>query len=175
MVTVTISGTPGSGKSTVAQLLEKHLGIPYVYSGMIFRTLAHKHNMSLEDFGKYCETHEEIDRELDDEQLRILKKGNVIVEGRLAGWLVYNYKVPAFTVFIDADIDVRAARIAKREKGTIAQRKQEMLAREESEALRYKTYYDIDLNDNSIYDLVIDSSKMSAEEITTSVLNHIKK
>lgn len=175
MATITISGTPGSGKSTVAQLLEKHLGIPYVYSGMIFRTLAQKYNMSLEDFGKYCETHEEVDRELDDEQLRILKKGNVIVEGRLAGWLAHKHKVSAYTVFIDADIDVRAARIAEREKGTIAQRKQEMLARERSEVLRYKTYYNIDLNDHSIYDLVIDSSKIPAEKIVATILKHIEK
>ena len=40
MVTITISGTPGSGKSTVAKLLEGKLGVKYIYSGMIFRELA---------------------------------------------------------------------------------------------------------------------------------------
>ena len=47
MVTITISGTPGSGKTTVAMLLEKKLELKYVYSGMIFREQADKHNMSL--------------------------------------------------------------------------------------------------------------------------------
>ena len=55
MVTITISGTPGSGKSTVAKILEKKLGIKYIYSGLIFRQLAEEHNMELEKFGKYCE------------------------------------------------------------------------------------------------------------------------
>jgi len=175
MVTITISGTPGSGKSTVAQLLEKRLGIPYVYSGMIFRTLAKKYDMSLEDFGKYCETHENVDKKIDEEQLDVLKKGNVIIEGRLAGWLSYEHKIPAFTVFIDADIDIRAARIVERENGTVEQRKREIRKRERSEALRYKQYYGVELSNNSIYDLVIDSSEKTAEEIVDIILKHVKK
>ncbi|PNX46571.1 MAG: cytidylate kinase, partial [Thermoplasmata archaeon M11B2D] len=57
MVTITISGLPGTGKTTIARLLEKHLGLRYVYSGEIFRKLAKKHRMSLEEFGRYCESH----------------------------------------------------------------------------------------------------------------------
>ncbi len=175
MVTITISGAPGSGKSTVAQLLEKRLDTSYVNSGMIFRNLAKKYSMSLEEFGKHCETHEKVDRELDNEQLNILKKGNVILEGRLAGWLAHEHKISALSVFIDADIDIRAARIVKREGGTVSQRKKEIREREKSEAFRYKRYYNIDLSDNSIYDLVIDSSEKSAEEIVTMILKQVKK
>ena len=62
MVTITISGTPGSGKSTVAEILEGKLGIKYVYSGMLFRDLAKEHKMTLEEFGKFCEENSEIDQ-----------------------------------------------------------------------------------------------------------------
>ena len=174
MVTITISGTPGSGKSTVAQILEKKLGLRYVYSGMIFRQLAKKHKMLLEEFGRYCETHREVDQELDDAQLEILQKGNVIVEGRLAGWLAYRHNISAIKIVIDADLETRARRIVKREKGNIEQRKQEMAMREKSETLRYKNYYDIDLKDTSIYDLVIDSTDKTADEIADIVLKHIE-
>jgi len=174
MVTITISGTPGSGKSTVAQSLEKKLGLRYVYSGMVFRQLAKKHKMSLEEFGRYCETHREVDQELDDAQLEILQKGNVIVEGRLAGWLAHRNNISAIKIVIDADLETRARRIVKREKGNIEQRKQEMVRREKSETLRYKNYYDIDLEDTSIYDLVIDSANKTAEEIADIVLKHIE-
>jgi cytidylate kinase len=175
MVTITISGTPGSGKTTVAMLLEKALCLKYVYSGMIFRELAKKYKMSLEEFGAYCEDHKEIDIELDEKQIKILKKGNVILEGRLAGWLAYRNNIAAFKVSIDADIDTRAKRIVNREEGDLEKRKKEIIAREKSEEKRYKTYYKIDIKDKSIYDIIIDSSDKTPEEIVDIIIKKLDR
>jgi predicted cytidylate kinase len=175
MVTITVSGTPGSGKTTVAKLLAEKLGIKYVYSGDIFRKKAKEYKMSLEEFGKYCEKHSEIDKELDRHQLDIIKKGDVIVEGRIAGWLAYKNKIPTVKVMIDADLETRAGRIVKREKGKTEKRKQEILERERSEATRYKNYYDIDLKDTSIYDIAIDSSHKNPDEIVNIIVEKISK
>ena len=175
MVTITISGFPGSGTTTVAQLLEKKTKMKYVYSGDIFRKMAKKYNMSLEEFGKYCEKHRKIDEDLDKNQLEILQKGNVIMEGRIAGWIAYQNKIPAIKVLLTADIKTRAKRIVKREKGDVQKRKQEIITREKSEAVRYKNYYNIDIGDTSIYDLVIDSSNKTPEEIVSIIISTIKK
>jgi len=175
MTTITISGTPGSGKTTVSQILEKKLGLRYVYSGNVFREMAKKYNMPLEDFGKYCEKHREIDQQLDDYQLVILKKGNVIVEGRIAGWIAYRNHIPALKVLIDADIETRAKRVVNREKGDAKKRKKEIVAREKSEAARYKKYYNIDLKEKSIYDVVIDSGSKTPEEIADIIIKKIKR
>ena len=166
MVTITISGNPGSGKSTVGRLLSNKIGLKFVYSGEIFRKTAKKYSMSLEEFGSYCEKHKEIDKELDDYQLEILQKGNVIVEGRIAGWIAHRNNIPALKVILDADFETRVGRIVNRESGDIEKRKQEMLNRERSEALRYKNYYNIDLKDITIYDLVIDSTEKTPEELS---------
>jgi predicted cytidylate kinase len=175
MITITISGTPGSGKSTVRKLLSEKIGLKYVYSGDIFRKIAKKHNMSLEEFGSYCETCKEVDKELDDYQLEILRNGNVIVEGRIAGWIAYRNNIPALKVILDADIETRARRIVNRERGDVEKRKQEMLNREKSEALRYKNYYNIDLKDTSIYDLIIDSADKTPDEIVDLITQKIKR
>ena len=174
MVTITISGTPGSGKSTVAKILKNKLDLKYIYSGMIFRQLAEEHNMELERFGKYCEQNSEIDKELDARQLEILKKGDVILEGRLAGWIAYQNNIPALKVSIDTDIDIRAKRIVNREKGSVEYRKKEIIERERSEALRYKNYYNIDLKDKSIYDIIIDSKDKSPDEIVEIIIKKIE-
>ena len=129
--------------------------------------------MSLEEFGRYCETHREIDQELDDSQLEILKGGKVILEGRLAGWLAYRNNVQAVKIMIDADIQTRAERIVKREGGDVKQREREMIKREKSEASRYKQYYGIDLKDSSIYDIVVDSADKTAEEIADLILKKL--
>ncbi len=175
MTTITISGLPGTGKTTVAKLLEKQLGVRYIYSGEIFRKLAKKQKMSLEEFSKYCETHQEIDEKLDQYQLAILRKGNVIVEGRIAGWLAYQNHIPALKVLLEADINIRAYRIVKREPGDIEKRKKEILKREKSEATRYKKYYGIDVRKTSIYDVIIDASEKTPEEIMEIIIQHLKE
>ncbi len=174
MITVTISGFPGSGKTTAGKLLAEKLGLKYVYSGQIFRESAEKHNMSLEEFGSYCEKHEEIDKQLDDYQLEIIRKGNVIVEGRIAGWLAYFNKIDAIKVWLNADIITRVKRIISREKGDFEKKKQEILVREKSEAVRYKKYYNIEVNDTSIYDIIIDTSKKTPEEIINIIAEEIR-
>lgn len=170
MVTITISGSPGSGKTTVARLLGKKLGMKHVYTGDIFRDMAKKYKMTLQEFGQYCEQHEKVDKELDQHQLEILQQGEVILEGRIAGWIAHLNKIPALKVLIDAELDIRAERIVKREKGDFNKRKQEIVMREKSESTRYKQYYNIDLGDTSIYDLIIDSSYQPPERIVDRIL-----
>ena len=175
MTIVTISGLPGSGTTTVAKLLEEKTSITYVYSGDIFRKMAKKYGMSLEEFGRYCEKHKDVDEELDRYQLDILKEGNIILEGRLAGWIAYRNNISSLKVALEADLETRAKRIVEREKGDIKKRKQEIELREKSEASRYNKYYDIDVSDISIYDLVIDSSDKTPEEIVEIILKEIKE
>ncbi|HDM66885.1 MAG TPA: cytidylate kinase [Thermoplasmatales archaeon] len=173
MPTITISGTPGSGKTTIAEILHRKLGIPFVSSGMIFRDLARKHGMSLADFGRYCEENEKVDRELDENQLELLRKGDIILEGRLAGWLAYKHGVPAFKILIDADRRTRAERIVEREGGDVSQREKEIIERERSERKRYLNYYGFDIRDTSIYDLVIDSTNKKPDEIIEIIIQHL--
>jgi len=175
MSVITISGTPGSGKSTIAELLKESLSLPYVYSGMIFRELAKKYKMSLADFGKYCEQHDTIDRELDDKQVQILKKGNVLLEGRLSGWLAVLNEIPAYKIWIDADPKIRAERIVNREGGSVKDQLSKLIDREKSERNRYEKYYHIDITDTSIYDLIIDSSQMTPDNILSTILHHLKQ
>ncbi|HEC94946.1 MAG TPA: cytidylate kinase [Thermoplasmatales archaeon] len=174
MVTVTISGAPGTGTTTVSRLLQKKLGVPYVYAGELFRKEAEKHGMSLEEFGRYCEKHPEVDKQLDEYQRELLRKGNLILEGRLAGWIAYLNNIPATKVLLIADKETRAERIVKREGGSKEEKAEKMRKRERSEAVRYKKYYNVDINDLSIYDLVVDTTKKTPEEIVTLILKHIK-
>src|SRR3989338_3476806 len=84
---ITISGTPGSGKSTIARILAERLKAERIYVGGIRRELARKKGMTLEELNVYAQTHPETDVDVDKtaaEQAKALdKKGKiVIVEGR---------------------------------------------------------------------------------------------
>jgi predicted cytidylate kinase len=174
MTTITISGPPGSGTTTVATLLQKRTGLPYVYAGDIFRSMAQQHHMSLEEFGRYCELHQELDQQLDRNQLGLLKKGNIILEGRISGWIAYRNKISSVKIYLEASLKTRVLRIVKREEGKYLKRKQEIQQRERSEATRYQKYYNIDIKDTSIYDLVIDTAKKTPEEIVNLIVETLE-
>ena len=62
-----------------------------------------------------------------------------------------------------------------REKGDFKQRKKEIVEREKSEAVRYRSYYGIDVQDTSIYDIIVDTSDKTPEEIVQIILSRMKK
>ncbi|KAA0002931.1 MAG: cytidylate kinase [Thermoplasmata archaeon] len=167
---ITISGLPGSGTTTVATILKKKLNLPYIYAGEIFRKMAEKYGMELLAFEKYCEEHPEVDKELDEKQEEILRKGKVILEGRLAGWIAYKNRIPAFKIWLDCEKGERVKRIIKREGGSFEVKRKEMEEREESETKRYKNFYGIDLNDVSIYDVVVDTTHIPPKKVVEKIL-----
>jgi cytidylate kinase len=62
-------------------------------------------------------------------------------------------------ILLKADLRVRADRISKRESKILEDALHETRVREESEARRYKMYYNIDINDFSPYHLILDTEK----------------
>lgn len=167
---ITISGPPGSGKSTLSRLLSVKLGMELISAGDIFRKQAEKHCMSLEEFGLLAKSDGNIDRKLDEEQKKLAReKDTIILEGRLSGFIVdANLKV-----WLKAPLQIRAERIAQREGKPVAKAMEETSEREDCERERYLRYYDIDIKDLSVYDLVIDSSKWSPEEISEIVVKAV--
>jgi len=102
-------------------------------------------------------------------------KDPMVLEGRLAGHMCARGHVKAFKVWIDAPVEVRAARIAEREKKVPSDVKSAMLVREESERTRYREIYKIDFSSTSVYDLVLDSRTESAEALAEKVAAEVKR
>lgn len=172
---ITISGPPGSGKTTVCSLLGERLGYETIISGNIFRELAKERNMSLAEFGALCSADPAVDIELDSKMVEIAKsKNNVILEGRLTAYMLHSNNIPAFKIYLHASKDVRAERVVNREGGSIEQRKSEIEEREGCEVQRYKKHYSIDIEDTSVYDLVIDSSHLSPDEVVEKILSEVQ-
>ena len=62
MTIVTIGGLPGSGKTTVAKILAEKLRLEYVNAGDIFRNLAAKKGLTLEEFGIFAENNPSVEQ-----------------------------------------------------------------------------------------------------------------
>lgn len=154
---ITISGAPGTGTTTLARGLAASLGLRWVNSGDLFRRIASEKNISVKEMNRLAEKGPEIDYQIDDAQKALAREGSGVFEGRLSGHLL-----PAdMKVLLKADLRARAERIARRESKLPEDAMQETRAREESEARRYKKYYNIDINDLSVYDLVVDTGRFN--------------
>ncbi|MCD6559737.1 MAG: AAA family ATPase [Palaeococcus sp.] len=170
---ITVSGLAGSGTTTLCRNLAGYYGFKHVYAGLIFRQMAEEMGMSLPEFQEYAELHPEVDREVDRRQVEAAKEGNVIIEGRLAGWMV---KEADLKIWLDAPLRVRVERVARREKKPYDIAFMETVEREKQNKKRYLNLYSIDIDDLSIYNLVIDTSKWYPDgvfEIVKAAIDHL--
>ena len=171
---ITISGLPGSGKTTVARLVAADLGLEHVYAGNIFRRQAEKAGLSLQEYLRRAETDPSIDRQLDDRMRMRARAGDAVLEGRLAAVMAEEAKVPALKVFLDASEAVRAARITNREGGGTHERLQEIQAREASDRQRYRDIYGVDYHDHRLYDVVVETDRRTPEDLAQEIVREAR-
>ena len=177
MINITIAGDLGSGKSTVANHLINNINYRIESAGLIFRRLAEQHGMTAKEFNQFIESNPKYDNMVDDTIKEMgEKEENIIFDSRLA-W----YFVPkSFKIYMYVDVDTATERIFN-DKGRVSESysdmevaKKEIIERRQSEVLRYKTFYNIDINDYSSYDFIIDTSHATKDEVNDAVLSNFR-
>ncbi|KXB05803.1 hypothetical protein AKJ51_04760 [candidate division MSBL1 archaeon SCGC-AAA382A20] len=171
MVTVAVSGLHGTGKTTASKALAKRFDLRYVSAGEVFREMARERGMSLKRFSDYVEEHPEIDEKIDDRTAREAEKDNVLIDARLAGWMAEGADL---RILLTSGLEERVQRISKRECRPYEEVKRETIAREKSEKKRYSEHYGIDVDDHSVFDLILDTGKFNEEEMI-KILEHAIK
>ncbi len=169
---ITISGPPGSGKTTACSKLSEVLNLKAVVFGKIFRELAAEKNLTLGELGAIAEEDPSIDKMIDTRILEIARdNSDIILESRLSAYMLSRNGIPAFKIYLDASPDVRMRRVGLREGETFEEAYAKTIERQNSEAKRYMMYYGIDINDKSVYDLVIITDDMTPDEVLDTILN----
>ena len=172
---ITISGLPGSGTTTVSRLVADALGLARLPGGEVFRQMAAEAGMTLAEFGAHAQSHPAIDRELDDRLTARAAQGGCVIESRLAGWLATRARLPALRVWVECADEVRARRVAARDGSTTADALADNAARSDLERARYRAVYDIDLDDRSTYDLVLDSTEEPPERLAEGIVERARR
>ena len=160
---VTLTGPPGSGKSTAGELLAERLHLEFHSAGKLFRAQAAHHRMDVEEFSRYAESHEEVDRTLDDQMVALARPGRVL-DGRLTGAFCRRRGTLCYYLVVTAEAEERYRRIAQRDGISASEATRRTRAREESERERYLRYYGIDLEKESA-DLTVDSTSLPQEQV----------
>ncbi len=171
---LTVSGPPGSGKSTTAALLADAFDLEHISGGDIFREVADERGYTPLEFNKLAEENDEIDHDLDRRLREIaLEEDDLVLESRLAGWLAG--AEADFRFWLDAPVGVRGGRIADREDKDPKRATEETQAREASEALRYEEYYGIDIRDLTIYDLSVNTARWEPDAVLDMLVTAVNE
>jgi len=173
---ITISGKPGSGKTSVAKAISKKLRYDFFSAGDFRGKVAMKHGMTIDELNKVGKKEFWTDKEVDDEMKKLGKeKDNFVVEG----WLSYYFIPNSIKIFLDVDIKEASKRIFKdqrpdeEEKEDVKDVEKMIKKRLEESNKRYKKYYDADFLDKKNYDLIIDTTNLNINEVVEKILKFI--
>lgn len=176
---ISIAGDLASGKGTVSEILIKELSYGIYRNGEYARKLARDMGLDITSFNSYLAEHPEIDLQIEKSASEYAQDhDNFIIDARL-GW----YAVPeSFKVYLRVDIDVAAQRAfndAKRKStesfATVEEQKADMQKRYKLENERYWKLYQVRKDDMSNYDLVIDTTNLTPDEIANTIITEYKK
>lgn len=176
---ISLSGDLASGKGTVSNILTADLNYGIYRNGEYFRKLAKEMEMDVTSFNVYVKEHPEIDRKIENSAAEYAKQNdNFVIDARL-GW----YAVPeSFKVYLKVDLDVSAQRAFYDEKrkstekfNTVEEQKQDIIRRYNYENERYWNLYQIRKNDMSNYDLVVDTTDKTPEEVAKIIEEEYSK
>ncbi|MFP4038732.1 MAG: (d)CMP kinase [Candidatus Nanohaloarchaea archaeon] len=159
-VLVMIDGKAGAGKDVLADYTAEKLGAKRVSAGEIFRQAAEEKGLDLEELSG--EARKELDLDVDR---KIFEKGlseSCVIDSRIGSRVLDGFT--DLKLRLKADPEERGRRVAKRENIGREEALKKVEKRDRSDAERYARHYGIDLDDLSVYDIVIDDTELSVEE-----------
>jgi predicted cytidylate kinase len=171
-VRILLSGLSGTGSTTAAKRIAADLGLKYVYGGQMFRDLAVEREISLEELAESLERDQETEREIDRRLIEAGKADNVLIESRTVGWL-FPWDIPALRIWLTCDLEERLRRVQDREHHPRSA--ENLLRRESSDNRRYRALYGIEPVDFSPFDLVLDTTNLSVDEVVERIESCVRQ
>ncbi|KYH40471.1 MAG: cytidylate kinase [Candidatus Bathyarchaeota archaeon B26-2] len=172
-ITLCICGLAGSGKSTLAKKIAKHYGLRYYSGGDALKALALERGYRVggrdwwesEEGLKFLKERMdtlELDREVDRKLLEFAKEGDVVLDSWTMPWLFDG----GFKVWLEVSEEVRAKRIAKRDRLSVEEALRSLRERERRTKAIYQRLYGFKLGEDlEPFHLIIDSNMLSAKEV----------
>lgn len=160
---ITMAGKLGSGKSTIAKLLNERYGFEIYSTGKIQRELANSFGISTLEMNRRMSSDTKYDHMIDDEVARISSErtdDKLLFDSRMA----WHFAKNTFKVFFTIDPHIAAIRVMKDPRGAeetyadVDEAQEKLLLRGAVENERFKQIYGTDNLSYSNYDLIVDTS-----------------
>ena len=173
---ITISGLPGSGKSTIGKLLAQKLGYRFYSMGDLRGKMAMDRGMNIDALNKVGEQEPWTDRDVDDYQKKLGEtEDNFVIDGRLSWFFIPR----SLKIFLTVKLEEGAERIFQRQRPdeTPAASAQDVLntlkTRITSDGVRYQKWYHVRFDDPANYDVTIDTTTLAPEAVVKKIMDNL--
>lgn len=173
---ITLTGNLGSGKTSVCKILEAQ-GFNITSTGSIFRSVATEKGISVTELNELCKTDKELDRSIDERSAKLGEElDNTVFDSRLA----WHFVRESFKVFLLVNLQEAARRVyagSPRDAEKYSSEKEALEGLTERAMLerdRYADLYGLDYYNLSNYDLVIESTNATPEQIAEEIVRNFK-
>lgn len=177
---ITITGELGSGKSTVAKLLNQKYGYELYSTGSIQREIAKEKGITTLELNQQMtnDIHNIYDKMIDNKTVELSEKNigkNIVFDSRMA----WHFVKESFKVYVTVDIYVAAKRVLTDDRGkeehydSAEEAAKSLLKRKQLEDARFAEMYSVDTTAFSNYDLVIDSTDLRPEELAEFIMDKL--
>ena len=175
---ISISGLPGSGKTTVGKLLAKKLGFKFYSIGDLRGRMAMERGLTIDQLNEIGMKEEWTDKEADEYQKKLgEKEDKFVIESRLG----FHFIPESVKIFLEVDLKTAAERIFndprpdEKKRKSVEKTMEGIKERIENDKTRYKKYYGIeDFMNRSHYDIVIDTTNLEIEQALEKILKMLK-
>ncbi|MDR0503332.1 MAG: cytidylate kinase family protein [Treponema sp.] len=169
-IKIAVSGRSGCGNTTVSRVIADILGLHFV--NFTFRSLAQERAIDFKTILELASSDDSWDIEVDTRQVALAREeGGCVLGSRLAIWML---KEADLKVYLEANPQTRADRIVKREGGNPEEVALFTAERDKKDHDRYLRIYNIDTNDYSFADMIIETDKLSVQQISDMVIEKAK-
>lgn len=175
---ITISGLPGSGKTSVGKLLAKRLDLKFYSIGDLRGKMAMDRGLTIDQLNEIGMKEKWTDREADEYQKKLGENDdNFVIESRLGFYFIPK----SVKIFLEVDPRKAAERIFRNQrpdekrKETVEDVLGSIRKRMKSDETRYQKYYKVDFLDKSHYDIIIDTTDLTAAQVVDKIIKFIEK
>lgn len=177
---VTITGNLGAGKTSVCNELKK-MGYDVISGGDIYRTYAQEHGITIVELNEMAKTDRSVDIQIDERTKKLgTEVDHTIFDSRMAWYFVPD----ALNIFLAVDAKTAAKRVYADElrKGEeiysnsdCEYTEKELQKRAELERERFIEMYGVDYFDQSHYDVIINTEKLTPREVAKEIDQLVKR
>jgi CMP/dCMP kinase len=176
---ISITGDLGSGKSRVSKQLCAETGFQYLSTGQIQRQLALELGIDTLEMNRLADTDPTIDERIDGALIALnkIEDTGYIIDSRL-GW---HFVPSSFKVFLKTELQESVRRIMADEArksenyADAAEAANKIRARKQSENDRFLEKYGADCTDMDNFDIVVDTTDRSPDEVVAIILKAAQK